>query len=208
MTIVVSPSTSAGSGWLYSDLQAKVALWLNRSDLSAMIPEFIRLVEDRLNRALRVKQMETQVPATEIETEDSSVAMPDGMVGVKALWIDGYETSPLQVDSYEALLSRGTSGIAARYSLVGDRLYFDGSGTVSGVMYESIPALSNDNTTNWLLTAHPSAYLYGALAEAFHYTRNQAESDRWTAKFETVLADITGTDARDRFSGPLVMRAR
>ncbi len=41
----------------YTTLQATIASYLARSDLTATIPEFIRLAEDRLSRDLRIRQM-------------------------------------------------------------------------------------------------------------------------------------------------------
>ena len=40
----------------YTTLQATIANYLARSDLTASIPEFIRLAEDRLSRDLRIRQ--------------------------------------------------------------------------------------------------------------------------------------------------------
>ena len=37
----------------YSELQSAVADWLERGDLTARIPDFIRLAEVQLNRLLR-----------------------------------------------------------------------------------------------------------------------------------------------------------
>ena len=41
----------------YTTLQATIANYLARSDLTTSIPEFIRLAEDRLARDLRIRQM-------------------------------------------------------------------------------------------------------------------------------------------------------
>ena len=41
----------------YTTLQATIADYLARSDLTTQIPEFIRLAEDRLLRDLRIRQM-------------------------------------------------------------------------------------------------------------------------------------------------------
>jgi hypothetical protein len=38
----------------YATLQTTIANYLARSDLTATIPEFIRLAEDRLSRDLRI----------------------------------------------------------------------------------------------------------------------------------------------------------
>lgn len=190
----------------YDELKTSVASWLKRSDLTALIPDFITLAEDRMNRALRVRQMEAALASTAIT--DNRIAVPTGTVGVKTLWTDGYENSPLLARSYESLLTDGTEGVPTGWAWQGDYFYFDGSGDVSGVLYTKIPALSSLQATNWLLTAHPSAYLFGALAEAHAYTRNP-EAAAWKDRFEGALSDLDGGDMRDRFgSGPLVTRAR
>ena len=41
----------------YTELKATVADWLNRQDLAAQIPDFIRLLEVQVQRTLRVRQM-------------------------------------------------------------------------------------------------------------------------------------------------------
>lgn len=190
----------------YSELQASVVQWMNRGDLAALIPDFITLAEERMNRALRVRQMETAL--AEMAIADNIIAVPTDTVGVKTLWIVGYEDSPLKAQTYEALLSMGTEGIPTHWAWAGDSFHFDGTGSVEGVLYEKIPALSSESTTNWLLTAHPSAYLFGALTEAFDYTRNDKERDRWNMKFERTISEINGADMRDRLSGPLQARVR
>jgi hypothetical protein len=190
----------------YSELQTSVAAWLSRSDLTALIPDFIRLAEERLNRALRVRQMEVALAETAVA--DGVIAVPADTCGVKALWIVGHETAPLASATFDFIKTRGSEGVPANYAWQGDSFHFDGAGSVAGVLYTKIPALSDAATTNWLLTAHPSAYLFGTLAEAFSYARNQAERDRWDGRFQQAVNDIGGADMRDRFSGPLTVRVR
>lgn len=45
-------------------LQAAIAGWLARSDLTASIPDFIQLGEARINRELRTRQMQAVVTGT------------------------------------------------------------------------------------------------------------------------------------------------
>ena len=82
----------------YSDLQAAVVGWSNRSDLAALIPDFIMLAEERMNRELRVRQMETPLAATAIAS--NTIAVASNTVGVKTLWITGYESEPLEAQTY------------------------------------------------------------------------------------------------------------
>ena len=55
----------------YNGLQASIAGWLTRSDLAALIPDFITLAEARLNERLRLAPMETQ---TRVSTSISVIS--------------------------------------------------------------------------------------------------------------------------------------
>lgn len=190
----------------YSELQASIAAWAHRSDLTSAIPDFITLAEERMNRALRVRQMETALAETAIAS--GAIAVPADTAGVKTLWIVGYETAPLKPQTFDFIKANGAEGVPAHWAWQGDSFHFDGAGTVTGVLYEKVPALSASNTTNWLLTASPSLYLFGALAEAFVYVRNTEEALLWDGRFTKALAEFGGADMRDRLSGPLQARAR
>ena len=50
----------------YTDLQTAVAQWMHRTDLTALIPDFIALTEEKLNRYLRTKDNETTLSPTAI----------------------------------------------------------------------------------------------------------------------------------------------
>lgn len=187
----------------YAALQSSVVSWSNRSDLAALIPDFIQIAEERMNRALRVRQMEVALAPTDIA--DGIIAVPADTVCVKSLWIVGRESEPLSPATFDTIVSRGADGTPAYYAWQGDSFHFDGVGTVAGVLYTKIPALSDSAPSNWLLAASPSAYLSGALCEAFNYLRNQTERDRWDGRFQQALNDISGADMRDRFGGPLTL---
>ncbi|MEI9890926.1 MAG: hypothetical protein WDN45_10435 [Caulobacteraceae bacterium] len=75
------------------------------------------------------------------------------------------------------------------------------------VYLQTIPALSQTNPSNWLLAAHPDAYLYGALAQSAPYLKADERLSTWSSLFLGVLADIeaadrTGSAARLRTDAP------
>jgi hypothetical protein len=58
--------------------------------------------------------------------------------------------------------------------------------------------LSNSNTTNWLLTAHPKLYYIAALAEAYAY---YDDGDKWMAAQQDrdrLLSAIYTSDGSDQ----------
>lgn len=59
----------------YSELQTTIANYLARSDLNAIIPDFIKLAENRLSRDLRIRQM-LSVATAQTTAGDSTIGLP------------------------------------------------------------------------------------------------------------------------------------
>ena len=68
----------------YSELQTEIASWLDRSDLTAQIPTFIKLAEARINRTLRVRAMETVVQHTMVGLS-KRIALPSDYLQMRGL---------------------------------------------------------------------------------------------------------------------------
>lgn len=187
----------------YAQLLTKVAAWMNRDDLTAMIPDFIELAEERINRALRVRQMEVAMPATAITAGE--IAPAADVIDAKVLWVPQHESAPLVAQSLESVVAAGQYGLPTMYAWTAGSLYFDGTGDVQGVLYVRVPALAIAST-NWLSESAPSLYLFGALAEAKLYVGDDAGAQLWSGRFDQALAELNGADQRR--PGPLVARAR
>ena len=68
----------------FSGLKSSIADWLNRSDLTNQIADFIALTEADFNAKLRIRQME-QIDAITIDSETETV--PTGFIAVRSLYI-------------------------------------------------------------------------------------------------------------------------
>lgn len=187
----------------YADISSRIADWINRGDLAARIPDFIELAEERMNRALRVRQMESSLAATPIT--DNLITPAADVIDVKALWMPSYERTPLQPQALESVIANGYQGIPTMYAWDGAALRFDGAGDVQGVLYVRIPALAA-STTNWVSEGPWSLYLWGALMEAALFVKDDATAATWEGRFLQVLDELRGNDQRR--SGPMVARAR
>lgn len=185
----------------YTELLAKVAQWMNRDDLTAIIPDFVQLAEERINRYLRVRQMELALTATPIT--DNVITPAADVLDVKLLWVQ--ESCPLKPQSLESVIANGLTGPATLYAWSGGTLFFDGGGDVQGVLYQRIPALVTASTT-WLSESAPSLYLFGALAEAKLYVGDDMSAQAWDGRFQALLGELNGNDKRRPDS--LVARAR
>src|ERR1700760_175799 len=149
----------------YSDLQASVASWLKRTNLTAQIPDFITLAESRLNRRLRVRQMRTWYAVTPSQPFVSLPGDYNEMIRVM------YGTQRLDFTSEDIAdpwMNEG--GQQNQFTIAGNSIwlltYVDGATKLSMHYYAQLPTLSDANTTNWLLEDGPDIYLYAALLEA------------------------------------------
>ncbi len=192
----------------YSELQTAAARWLARADLTTLIPDFITFAEAKFNRTLRTAEMETRLAMTlDEEYED----LPADYLEMRRLKVTGSDGRSLQYVTPEVMNSKNPTSAAGRaywYTIIGSEIQFANvdSASLEMVYYAQIPALSASNTTNWLLTKYPDAYLYGTLLEAQPYIRNDARIAVWQGKLEETVGSIMGADVRARHSGPLVMR--
>lgn len=185
----------------YATLQAQVADWMHRVDLTSAIPSFIELAEEQINRTLRVRQMEVVLPATAI-ANNIITPNPD-VVDVKELWLSGQANNEIKPQSLKTVVVDKTYSLPTLYAWQGLNLYFNGAGSVEGVLYERVPAIATANS-NWLSENHPSVYLWGALMFAKMYI--EADHSFAEAKFLKAMDEVSGNDQR-RF-GSLVARAR
>ena len=195
----------------YSDLIAAVDAWANRGGTDdAKMPTFVALFEARANRALRVPQMEAVASAS---ITDNELVLPDDFLSARDLWLDGPVTlramSPQELrDTNE----RFASGNSIGYAILDQTLSFapplSDDETVNLSYYATIPALSEDNTTNWLLTSYPDAYLYGCLAALYNYLRDDDQAAAMLALSDRIMAEIQRDAIRKQLpAGPLVARS-
>lgn len=198
----------------YAELKTSVGDWLNRSDLTATVPDFISLAEAQIERNLRTRQMLLRSTAT-IDTEYAAV--PADFLEVKSFKLDSSPPTPLQfetIDSMDNLSTVYTSaGKPAYFSVVGGQFRFvptpDTSYTGELTYYAKLSKLSDSNTTNWLLTSSPDVYLYGALMQAAPYLQDDARITVWASLYRSGLQELTLADDRGATSGGvLVTRAR
>lgn len=187
----------------YTQLRADISDFLNRQDLQPIIPTFIRLVEQRLNRTMRTRQMEVRATAL-IDTQFST--LPDDFLEMRNIQINSNPVTALRyVTPQEADRIRATSlqGGPKFFSVVANRLELIPAPslnvTAEMVYYQMIPALSDANDTNWLLNRHYDIYLYGALAQAAGYLKDDPSA--WALLYESALNEIVVDDQRSQFQG-------
>ena len=197
----------------YSELVSEMEAWLNRSDLTARIPAFIRLYEARMNRRLRDPEMEqTGTQDTVAGTEGYS--LPTGFTSFRQVFIDAVPRINLVPMSPQALRIQFTGqedASPSAYAIIDGQIVLaptpTDESTLTMIYYRGLTGLDSGNTSNWLLEQHPDAYLYGSLAEAYAYLRDDEQAMKYKALSEEALAEIIDHGNRRRLpGGPLVTR--
>ena len=185
----------------YANLQTSIATWMARQDLDPQIPDFIKIAEAQLNSTaeLRVRQMICKVKTT---ISDKEIGLPDDYLGMRLLrYRDGEQIKSIA----PALLYRGSCTETLRFVELGQRLELNQTVDALDVdlfYYGKIPALSDTNTTNWLLDLAPNVYLYGSLLAATGYLKNDSRLEMWNSQYKQDLQSIIDADRSDRWSGP------
>lgn len=200
----------------YAGLKAEIADWLNRGDLAAQIPTFIRLFEAQAERNLRVREMVARATTT---LEDQFTQLPTDFLSLVNVQLNGVTPArpalnyaPMQeIDRIRSQAADG--GRPTDYTIVGNNIEVapvpDTPYAVEIVYYQKLHRLSDTNPSNWLLTGSPDLYLYGSLMQAAPYLKDDARVQLWSAAMTQLYEDIRIADERATKSGqPLKARIR
>lgn len=197
----------------YATLQSSIADFLHRTDLTALIPAFIADGEERIYETLRIRAMEA---AFSDVIASGTVALPASFIEWKYLYIDGTSAQKIERKDPEFIYAnyptRSSSGKPVFFAREAETLIFgpypNDAYTVKGAYYKRLPALSDTNTTNWLITNAPDVLRYAALCEASIYTLDDKMLGDCEGKFKSIMARLDRTDKREAFSGSSLTTSR
>ena len=192
----------------FAELKTAAANWLDRSDLTDRIPEFIVLAEARFNRILRIRDMETVSTAISTTAGTREYSLPTGFVQMKEFHLTTDPITPLAYITPEMMsrLQAGSTKAKPKvFTIIADNVRLgpnpDAVYTTSMLYYKTFTALSGSNTTSEMLTNNPDVYLYGTLLEAEPFIMNDARVQLWATAFRQAVEDIQNQDNKDRHSG-------
>ena len=195
----------------YAELQAAAANWLVRADLTARIPEFITLAEARLNRVMRTRLTEAEVPLA-AGTGVRSVPLPAGFTEPLRLWIErtgGREELPfLEASLLAATALRGEPGA---WTVDGANVGFDRPCDQAYAFTLRLLrrfSLSDAAPTNAVLSDFPDLYLFATLSEAAPFLRDPELAAAYETKLARALAEANAQEARSRAAGTLTTELR
>lgn len=189
----------------YAELKTAVADFLNRDDLTSVVPTFITLAEAQIARDLRHWRQEKRVTTTLDETFET---MPADFIELKSLYIDDkrqLECISLGELSRRKIEINSESGEPRFYTFNSNQLEFfpspDQDYELTMVYVARIDPLSDTDTTNWLLTYHPDIYLYSALLQSAPYLQDDARLSVWTSMYGSAVQQLNLESSRAKHSG-------
>ena len=177
----------------YSEIKSTIADYLNRADLTAVLPSFVTLAEAKFNRELRTRDMLVQAQET---SSNQYVSLPTDFLQHYSLALDAASAQPpmdyIGPQEAKVLKAQNRTASTTYYYTVIDSAFEivptpNADLDLDLVYYAKIPALSDGNTTNWLLTKSPDLYLYSALLEAAPYLKDDDRVQLWAAARQRVM---------------------
>ena len=193
----------------YTNLQTTIADFLNRDDLTSVIPTFIQLAEADMNRQVRHWKMEARSTGTQ-DAGDQYMQVPSDWLETIRLHLTGSGTSALTLTSRAAMAdirakNEDISTVKPYYYTHADgqfELYPTPTEATDFELlyYQKIPDLAT-NSTNWLLTDAPDVYLYGALLHSAPYLAEDARVAVWAQMYSAAVSNVNRAAEQARYSG-------
>lgn len=206
----------------YATLQTEILDILNRSDAAttAAVPGFIQRAEAMLKRETRAKLLADLTPFS-VSSEETP--LPSDFDSLYSVAHDGPNIfGPLTLTDlggltkYKALHSI-TTGVP-----VACAIRVDNAGSV-GLMvapepdgtylfqlqhWSKLVDLSDSNTINRWLLAHPDIYVYASLVESAPYLKDEQRMPMWKGELEERLNALDAATQRLAFSGEMTDEPR
>ncbi len=199
----------------YSELQTAIADWLNRTDLTSRIPDFIRLAEGDIRADLMSRNVTRN---TTLTVSGAETVLPADIKFPRSLYVaDGRWAGPVLLVAPETIADKNrqypSGGPVPRWAAIVNGVLLvapvPSEAVTLSVVYEPQLIALEHSSTNWLLQEHPSVYLYGALTHSAPYLRDDERVALWRQGYLDTINKMEG--ARDRYefgAGPLVAMPR
>ena len=193
----------------FNNLKAEIIEFSHRDDQDLKIDTYIQLAETEMysnpTEPLQVRGGETRA-AFSTNITDRFVALPTGYQSSRKLRIQivNGESYKLRFRAPNQLNILSSVGLPCFFTVtdqieldrVSDQVY---TGEIQ--YYQVFTALSDDNTTNFVLTGNPNIYLFGALWALKVNTEQPQSAAEYYQRFISAIAGANNNDKQGRY-GP------
>ena len=180
----------------YTELKTAIANWLDRGDLTSVIPDFITIAEKQMEREIRHYKM---IERSSGELDSQYSAVPSDYLETVRFGVITGNTFKLELTTLTDIMTRreGTQNTAGRpryYAHIGETFELfptpDQAYETELIYYQELPKLSGSQASNWLLEDAPDAYLYGSLMQASPYLGEDERVGVWSGLYAKAVSDI------------------
>ena len=192
----------------FGELKTEIADTLNRTDLTSVLPTFIKSGHAKVNRELRTRQMIQRATAS-IDSEYTQ--LPSDFLQVRDIRLNtdpikNLELITAEQQNQERQRFGYTSGEPKYFTIVGETFQVfptpDTTYTCELAYYQKIPDFfSSDADTNWLLTKASDIYLYGSLVYIAPYLKDDERTVVFQTLYRDVLQSLNTEEEKSRYSG-------
>ena len=177
------------------------------SSLDSRCDEWIARTTANLSRDLKTKDMLASATGT-LTSATGELAQPADFLSVEAFYLTNSGGSStlnfMTPTSLEETVPSDAGGFPTSIAIIGSNFKLkpipDSNYGFTLLYYQKVPALADDTDTNWVLTNHPDAYLYGALVFGGIYL-NDSRVQEWSALYTRALQGIR--EESDRATLPI-----
>lgn len=186
----------------FGELKLAIASWLGRDELTARIPEFVSMAEDRVAQDVRVQAMETTANLT---ISSQRVSFPTGFLQARRLYLDDSADKPLDFMIPAVFWGRNAANETGKpdiYTIEGQEFVFAPSPgqTYTGKLlyYKRFTALSAAADTNWILSNARGILLYATLIEAYTFLEDDAGAAKYGLMYDQLVEAVHQADRKSR----------
>lgn len=181
----------------YTNLQVTIAAWLDRTDMTDMIPAFIDLAEAEIDRVLRRTVTRTTITITSESTNLGSTIAE--LRSIRLVTGSPSRDTVLDIVTPEMLAETrarhgAVSGRPLAAAVIGGNLVVapapDQAYTAEMVAYLGLVPLSGTNATNIVLTEAPDLYLYMSLKHSAPFLQHDERVELWSTLADTALQQL------------------
>lgn len=195
----------------YPELIQLLPLWAGHTKVADIARTVIELAEARIRNDLLIRRMELAVHGV---FDGAVIFLPAECDAIQRLYcyVGERELSVPYIDSKSAERYTGTVGDPIGYTM-GDQaliLYPSPSTARNYTLYyvPAIPALTDGNPDNWLLTRASNIYVFAACLEAASFLQDQTMMGVWEGRYKQAIDAMFNASERQRMPSntPLVAR--
>lgn len=182
----------------FTELKTAIGTWLDRTDISDVATDLIKICESDLNSRIRARCMRAHSTITPSQVYDY-VDLPSRFLEVISFTTDtGSQVKRVGMDEIQNRRYCASAGRPAFFDIT-SRIEFDkvSDGAYAFVLYYYKSLDIATDTTNDILSKYPNVYLYGSLLAAAPYLKQTDQLQVWVTLYNQGIDQVNNTENRD-----------